>query len=94
VSLFNKTLALDNIYVKEVTEATAYLIQDEQFKLLQPLLSTLMKDSQNYSNNIQSDILVLQAKMINKSQFEKSIKLLSTAVSLNPNNGRALIELA
>lgn len=94
VSLFTQTLALDKAYVKEVTEATAYLIQEEQFELLKPLLATLVKSSSNYSNKVQSDILVLQAQATNNKQPEKTIKLLLQAVDKNPNNGLALIELA
>lgn len=94
VSLFTQTLKLDKAYIKEVTQASAYLIQNEQFELLKPLLAMLVKSSSNYSDKVQSDILVLQAQSTNNKQSEKMITLLSQAVNKNPNNGLALIELA
>jgi tetratricopeptide (TPR) repeat protein len=94
VALFKQTLKLDTNYVKEITEATAYLIQDEQFELLRPLLKLLVTTSKNYSKSVQSNILVLQAQVVSEKQPEKALGLLSQAVSKNPNNGLALIELA
>jgi tetratricopeptide (TPR) repeat protein len=94
VSLFKQTLNLDKGYVEQITEATAYLIQNEQFELLKPLLKMLVTTSTSYSNTVQSDILVLQAQMVNEKQPEKMLQLLSQAVNKNPNNGFALIELA